>query len=139
MFLFFLMQISQNNWHETFWTTLLDIDLNLLLPFWIDTPAGCEKYLNFATKKINIWFFTYQTQSGLAIVKLLNLIKLLNAEQITQVSFQTILRTSLFGYTKIIQGLVSQSKCFSSPSRIFYKISPNRVRQYEYFSSLIPL
>ena len=49
------------------------------------------------------------------------------AYQIIQVSFDTFLTASLLGYNKINLSTVSWSKCFSSPSPIYHKISPNPV------------
>ena len=82
----------------------LDLDLN--------NSCWIRKIPKFATNNITIWFFTHQTWYDLEKLNLLNLIVLLTASQITQVSFHTFLTASLLGYNKINLSPVSQSKCF---------------------------
>ena len=67
----------------------------------LDNSCWIRKTTNFATNNITTWFLKHQTQYGLGKSNLLNLIVLLTAKQIIEVSFHAFLRTSLVAYNKI--------------------------------------
>ena len=72
----------------------LDLDLDKHL-------VGYKKNSALLRTTLTFWFFTHHTCSDLEQLNLLNLIVLLTAQQIIQVSFHTFLKASLLGYNKI--------------------------------------